>query len=475
MERASWTFVRCLLRKFKSRNRFAVIAGNGNNGGDGMAIARILLTLGFKDTVCYLLDADNYSEDNRINQQRLRAIRTGALQPCSMIPASEKGDDVVWIDALFGTGISRKPEGEAARWINFLNTRESVVSVDLPSGMYGDQETDHDVWVKRSYTITFQLPKAGLLIPAQAVDFEVCDIGLDANFIAGCDSRLHWITEKEISAEIRPRARHSHKGTYGHLLLVAGSAEKPGAACLATMAALRSGCGLTTTLCPEAVMPVLMQHAPEAMVMRGGKEICDLIAEDFAFTPACIAAGPGLGTSPATGVILERLLERFPETPIVLDADALNLIAQGKLNLNLARKRALLTPHPGEFQRLAGSWRTESERLEKLRSFAAQYDVGVILKGTWSVYCHPDGNLHYLSRGTDGLARGGSGDVLTGILGGLIAAGYQTENGHAAKTGMLIHAIAGEIAAAKTGTHGMTAADLIPCVADAWRELVPLD
>lgn len=468
MERASGLFLNRLLQDFPGQKRFRILCGGGNNGGDGLAVARMLLERGFSNTQCFLLQQDAYSADNLFNQQLLRAFRPECLHlvhDSHLLPIE---DDVMWIDALLGTGLNRPPEGLYAACIAWLNRRRLLVSIDLPSGLYTDGITDHD-FVHATRTYTFEAPKEGLLLPQHKVDFQVVGIGLHQAMSPLTEDRPVWYQDSILKECISNRPRHSHKGSYGHLLVVAGSQEKPGAAIMTIKAALRTGVGLVTALLPERIRTTVMSQVPEAMCLHSGLDIITQLPDFLPASVDAIAAGPGLGTHPQTGRVISEIMQVFPDIPLLLDADALNLLAEEHIDLKLLNNRALLTPHPGEFKRLVGSWSDDLERLNLLSAYSLRECCSIVLKDTYSIYSNCKGHLSYHTGGNAGLAKGGSGDVLTGIIGGLLASGYQRND--AAAIGLSLHGRAADLARKTKTEQGMTAMSLIDALPEAWAML----
>jgi NAD(P)H-hydrate epimerase len=468
MERASGLFLNRLLKDFPGFTKFRILCGAGNNGGDGLAVGRMLQERGFSDTFCCLIQQQAYSPDNLLNQQLIQAYRPDSLHffdDCHYLPIE---DGVLWIDALLGTGLNRPPEGLEAACISWLNRRKHLISLDMPSGLYADGITTHE-FVHGFKTYTFEAPKEGLLMPQHEVDFEVIPIGLNRSVFQYGEDRPVWYKKSEIKKQKSIRKRHSHKGNFGHLLLVAGSKNKPGAAIMAAKAALRSGVGLVTILLPEEIRNTVMAQVPEAMCMIGGQ---DIISELPDFLPAhvdAIAAGPGLGTDEQTGSVMNELMQIFPDVPLLLDADAINLMSNKHINIKFLNNRALLTPHPGEFRRLVGPWKDDLERLAMLSNFCLSHCCSIILKDTYSVYANCKGKLSYHTGGNTGLAKGGSGDVLTGIIGGLLASGYQRNA--AAALGLYLHGCAADIVCSRETADGMTAMSVVNHLPEAWGTL----
>lgn len=468
MERASGLFLNQILKDFPNQTRFRILCGAENNGGDGLAVCRMLLERGYNDTHCYLIPQETYSADNLFNQQLLRSYRADCLHVLENAHHLPIEDDALWVDALLGTGLNRAPEGLYAECITWMNRRTKLVSLDMPSGLYTDGITTHE-FVHASKTYTFQAPKEGLLMPQHKVDFSVIPIGLNQAVFNYGQDRPEWYRRSDIKKLKCNRPRHSHKGSYGHLLVVAGSKEKPGAAVMAVKAALRTGVGLVTIMLPERIRYTVMAQAPEAMCMHAGLDYVSQLPDFLPASVDAIAAGPGLGTHEKTGSMISELMQIFPDVPLLLDADALNLLAERKINPKLMNNRALLTPHPGEFRKLVGLWEHDLERLALLSAYSLRECCSIVLKDAYSVYSNCKGHLSYHTGGNTGLAKGGSGDVLTGIIGGLLASGYQRND--AAALGMYLHGSAAELARAAKTEQGMTAMSLIDALPEAWAML----
>ena len=469
MERAARLCLGAMLKQYPDQKRFRIVCGSGNNGGDGLAMARMLLLQGFEDTVCYRMESGHYSADNQANADRLYQFRPDTLQHPHAIQLPEDDEQALWIDALFGTGLSRPPDGLAADWIALLNRQKKVVSVDVPSGLYSDGPSPDGQYVRSMHTFSFHAPKEGFFYPAARISFSVVDIGLDQTFTDSLEGELYCLDRASIRQIYKPRTRHSHKGDYGHLLLVAGSADKPGAAVMAAQAAIRSGCGLVTVYCPEKVATALALHGPEAMLQLAGR---DLIGDNAGLPEGrfdAIAIGPGIGTADETTSALNALLQRFPRLPLLGDADFLNLVAAGKIPAENWQGRSLFTPHPGEFRRLAGSWENDAAMFDMQKAYAAKHNIELLLKGTYSCLASKDGSRWFNPRGHAGMAKGGSGDVLTGLCGGLLAQGYSLKE--SALLGMWLHGDAGERAATAYSAEAMTAMDLVHRLPDAWKDL----
>ncbi len=467
MERAAHAFVAALVERAGSTTEACVLCGPGNNGGDGLAIARILAKRGWNVRVVVPGNAVGSSADNRLNLSRLGSFSVPVLAD---LPALRAGDLVV--DALFGTGLSR-PLGEPYRGLvrSLHASRAEVVSVDLPSGAFaGGGPADPDAVVRAAATFTFQAPKPFLLLPehrSHVGDLRILDIGLDPKALAESGAAWSLTEEGDVAALLPERPSAGHKGSFGHALLLVGGRGHLGAACMAVAAATRSGAGLVTACVPRGAAPVLHAQVPEAMVLEG-PEADALSGPVPPGRWTALGMGPGIGQAAGTALILEEVL-RGACVPLVLDADALNLLAARPALLALLPPGALLTPHPGEADRLFGAAANTRDRIARSLAFARSHGVVVLLKGAYSAVCLPDGTVRFNATGNAGMAKGGSGDVLTGLLTGLLAQGLSAPE--AAVLGAWVHGLAGDIAAAGLGMDGMVAMDLVRCLPKAFQRL----
>jgi NAD(P)H-hydrate epimerase len=475
MERASEAFCNALKDTIilQPGTKVLVLCGQGNNGGDGMAIARILRGWGMAASVLLFQVKEKGSPDFEINLARWKESG-GELQIIKPddVPTAPEPEDALVIDAIFGSGLDRPLDGFFLEVVRAVNTwPQQKIAVDMPSGLFAEKALAGAEVLHADYTFTFQCYKAALLLPETgplAGQVKVLDIGLDQGFIQQVQADYWMLEVEDLRTLLKDRPRFSHKGDFGHALLLAGSKGKVGAALLAGKACMVAGSGLLTLHLPGCAYIPAQTALPEAMVSLSA-------AEDFVqdFPQALdqfsvIGAGPGLGTSSDVSFMLYQLLHRY-DGPIVLDADALNILAENKAWLHLLEGRALLTPHPGEFRRLAGAWRDDYEKLAKLREMAVYFRITVILKGAFSVIALPEGQLIFNPTGNPGMAKGGSGDVLTGLLTGLLAQGYSLKD--AAMLGAWLHGEAGDLAAAQWGQHSMLAGHISEKVAEAYRKL----
>ena len=461
MERAAHAFIEVLrmLPEFPKRtDHVLVVCGPGNNGGDGLAIARLLFQDGFSIRVVIPSDAAGGSVDFKENLRLLPADLPVLSISDFTKHGTGRGQADLIIDALFGVGLARPLEGEFADAVRAINAIQAHrISVDVPSGMRMDRPSEGPV-VQAHRTITFQCEKLAFLLPENMEatgDVSVADIGLDPDFQMKLDSPYSLIRPRDIRQCLPLRKKASHKGNHGHALIIAGSLGKVGAAVLSTRAALRTGCGLATAQIPGCGYTVLQSAVPEALVMadKSDHEVSELCALG---SFRAVAAGPGLGQGTGATRLVRQLLERVA-VPLVLDADALNILAADSGLFHLLPEQSILTPHPGEFRRLAGDWKNDFDRLEMLRRFSSRSGAIVVLKGPHTAVAFPDGRVSFNTSGNPWMATAGSGDVLTGIIVSLLAQGRSPEE--AALTGVFVHGAAGDRAAA--AGHPLIAGDLI--------------
>lgn len=446
-----------------------VIAGRGNNGGDGYAIARMLYEAGRKVEVVCLPSEVSYSKDCEKNAtlwKQMGGKTTVVGHPEQWMPAM----DAVLIDALFGSGLNRPVAGVAAGMIGRINSLPNeVYAVDIPSGLMGEDNAGNtpEAIVRADYTFTFQFPKLAFLLPENAGyvgEWRVLDIGLKAEW---GDADWYY-TDLEAAQGLLPRVgRFAHKGDNGRALLVAGSRGMMGAAILAAKAALRSGVGVLHCHVPAGCGDMLPIAVPEA--------ITDVDCSGLCFTGVgqlgrydAVAVGPGLGQSAETVIALGSLLQNWRERTI-LDADALNILAAHREMLDFLHKDCILTPHVKEFERLAGKCANDFDRLNKLITFAKQYQVCLVLKGAYSVVAVPEGKLFFNMSGNPGMATGGSGDVLTGVLLALAANGMTMPE--VARVGVFAHGLSADLLAEEYGWRGITSGLIAEGMGHAWKEI----
>ena len=475
MERAARACASWIIKNLTSETPILVFTGPGNNGGDGWAIARVLADQGFGKIRLYHLQFSHIiAADAEINRKRLiiqGKVPIFDIRSASDFPAFDKQG--VIIDALFGSGLSRPLEGLSASLVKYINTSGcSVLSIDIPSGLLGEDNTGNPEQgiIKATVTLTFQFPKRSFLYADNELytgRWHVIPIGLHNGIIAEKQTSFYYTTFEDVFGKLKKRRLFSHKGTYGHALLIAGSYGMMGAAILAARACIRSGTGLITTHIPLAGYPIIQASVPESIFSVDSAEM------HFANCPpvekySAIGAGPGIGVNAETASALESLI-RSCRIPMVLDADALNILAGHPDLFGILPENTIITPHPGEFDRLAGESDNAYERNQQQIKLAKKHKLIIILKGAYSSVALPNGSCFFNSTGNPGMATAGCGDVLTGMVLSLLAQGYPPDE--AAIFGTFIHGLAGDLAASETGQQAMIASDVINNIGKAFSKL----
>lgn len=473
MERASLRITQWIQNRYSSSTRIILFAGPGNNGGDALAVSRQLASLGFDCSVYLLSDENRLQGSPAINWQRLKEqqkVKMKLITGVESFPLLD-GDELI-VEGLFGSGLTRPLNGLPALIVSKINSLpNTVISIDIPAGLFGEDNSENnpETILKADYTLTFQFPKISFLFPENEIftgKWEVLPINLHPEGIASLSTDFYFTEYEDIKKYIIPRKKFSHKGIFGHALLLAGGFGKMGAAALASKSCLRAGAGLLTTHVPKIGYQVLQTAIPEAMIS------VDLDEQFISQLPdlnaySAIGAGPGIGTSEKSAGVIHQLLVKT-NVPLVLDADALNILSENKQWLDILPKGSILTPHPGEFRRLAGHSGNSFQRLMMQQEFAKKYHAVVVLKGAYTTIATPDGKIYFNSTGNPGMATAGSGDVLTGILTGLLAQGFTPEN--AAVTGVFLHGLAGDLAAKRVSENSLIASDIIESTGEAFKK-----
>ncbi|MGV3636773.1 MAG: NAD(P)H-hydrate dehydratase [Flavobacteriales bacterium] len=451
---------------------YVILAGQGNNGGDGLVVARLLHEAG-RTVRIVLLGHGTKTADVVIDlvAQLPKEVRFDQLD--TSLNTIELIHNEVIIDAILGSGVTRPVTGWLAEIFDRVNASGlPVVAIDMPSGTLDPMEGDGiGPQVQAHYTITFEVPRPAMLVPETGPAFgswAVRSIGLDAKALER-DGRVgEWVEGSDVRRWLKPRGRFTHKGSHGHALVIAGGVGCHGAAVLAASGCARSGVGLLTVHGVERTIQLVGAALPDAMTsLDGGADYVDQLPDLERYS--AIAFGPGSGALEGPRKALGDLMTRW-RGPLVLDADALNMLAQERDLLKLLQANVVLTPHPKEMDRLLGSSFSMSyERLTRTREFAESHGCTVVLKGAYTVVCSPDGRAYFNSTGNAGMAKGGSGDVLTGILVGLLAQGYDVLEASMIST--YIHGLAGDLAAGTFGGDAMRASDLVLQLPEAWKRL----
>jgi ADP-dependent NAD(P)H-hydrate dehydratase / NAD(P)H-hydrate epimerase len=474
MERAAARLFNWYVSRFERNRKIFIFAGPGNNGGDGLALARLLAEERYDVELHYISFTQKTSPDWELNYQKLKRELRAAIKIITsheQFPFISKDD--VLIDAIFGSGLTRPVEGLPYEIIRNINNAEAIkISVDMPSGLFCEDNSTNNpsAIVKADYTLTFQFPKLSFMFADNAEfvgKWEVLPIGLSDAAIRNTPSQYLFLGHSDIAPLLRKRKRFDHKGVFGHGLLVAGSKEKMGAAVLGAAAALRSGIGLITCHIPSSGRVIMQTSVPEAMVHTDLSE--DFISElEFLNSYSAVAIGPGIGTRPETQKMLLGFLKNF-RSPAVIDADAINILSANKEWFKLLHAGIILTPHPKEFERLAGAIDNGFTRVQKQVQFSRENNCVVVLKGAFTSVSTPGGNVSFNSTGNPGMATAGSGDVLTGIILSLLSQGYSTE--FAAMAGVFLHGLAGDIAAENSCFESIIASDIINNIGKAYNRI----
>ncbi|OPZ99596.1 MAG: Bifunctional NAD(P)H-hydrate repair enzyme Nnr [Bacteroidetes bacterium ADurb.Bin408] len=476
MERAAESCFNWLIENTDYKNKqYIIFCGTGNNGGDGLAVARMLTEK--KAKVCtFILDyGSGKSKDFALNEGRLKNTQKSKilyLTPESSLPKLN-ADDII-VDAIFGSGLNKPVTGFPAEVINHINACSCfTISVDIPSGLFGDDNRGNNgAIVKADVTLSLQFPKMSFFFPDSgpyAGQWVIVPIGLHPDFISREETSVYFTLKEDVKPLLKKRNKFAHKGHFGHALLIAGAKGKAGAAVLAARACLRTGVGLLTTHLPACMADIMQTAVPEAMVnadfcVEHIKECPTLV------TYAAVAAGPGLGKHDDTKNALEILLRQCLN-PLILDADALNIISENPEFKNHLPAHSIITPHVKEFERFAGRHFGNSfERFEHQKALSVKHKIYIVLKGAYTCITTPEGTAHFNATGNPGMATGGSGDVLTGILLGLLAQGYSSFE--CAVTGVYIHGLAGDLAAADLTEHAIIATDIINYIPMAYKYLL---
>ena len=461
MERAAGKCAAWIKDNLPKDTLFVVLCGTGNNGGDGLALTRLLHKRGHGVKAFLLNTNKDLSPDCKLNLEQLQGIDNdlvGIVQPDTFI--TDIPAHIVIVDAIFGTGLSRPLQGWIATFIDHINQLPNKkIAIDIPSGLPADNVPDHDaVILKVQDTLSFQFYKRTFLHPETAVfagRIHILDIGLDKTFINATHSQYKTIEQADVAAIYRPRDQFGHKGTYGSVLMTGGSYGKMGSMALSSKAALRAGAGLVTALIPGCGYPRLQTAVPEVMCRTSGDHYLEKI-EGWEKADA-IGIGPGMDTHAKTVAAFTAFIDECMR-PIVIDADALNIIAKQPELLGKLPKGSVLTPHPKEFGRLFGENTNSMIQTDHARIQAMRYNINIVLKGHHTAVITTEGECWYNMTGNAGMATGGSGDVLTGIITGLLAQGYEPH--HAAMLGVYLHGLAGDIAAKELSQEALIAGDI---------------
>lgn len=475
MERAAKAITTAITKRWTADKSVVVFAGPGNNGGDALAVARLLSEAGYSVEAFLFNISGRLSVDCATNRDRLAESKkikrfteiTQEFNP----PQLEEG--MLVVDGLFGSGLNKPLAGGFASLVKYINaSAATIISIDVPSGLMTEDNSFNVSAniIRADITLTLQMPKLAFLFPENQIfigKLEIIDIGLSQNAINAMDAKYCMAEESEVKGLLLTRDDFAHKGNMGNALLIAGSYGMGGAALLSAKACLRSGAGKVTVHTPKKNNTILQIGIPEAIVQIDSNDTYfsePVDTEDY----DAVGIGPGLGQTETTAIALIAQIRRT-QCPIVADADALNILANRRAWIQQLPKGIILTPHPKEFDRMDGHSTNTFERISKASAMAVRLQGFVILKGRHSALCLPNGKVVFNTTGNAGMATAGSGDVLTGIITSLLARGYK--RGDACLLGMYLHGLAGDIAAEAKGKESLIAGDIIDCLPEAFKHL----
>lgn len=449
-----------------------VFCGIGNNGGDGLVIARHLITHGYNVHTYVVNCSDKRSKDFLVNYDRIKTVtkKWPQLLSCKEEFPEVNKDDII-VDAIFGIGLNRPIDD----WVkllfqHFKKSKAYTLAIDMSSGLYADKIPEDEngvVWA--NHTLSFASPKLVFFLPETAkytFQWEILDIGLDPEFLYTTETEAELIGKFEVLPFYKPRDKFAHKGTYGHSLIIGGSYGKMGAVLLASRAVMSSGAGLVSTYVPKCGLDVMQTAFPEAMVITDNEQ--EVIANiKYEFVPTVIGIGVGLGIDKRTVITFEAFLKNN-NAPLVIDADAINILSSKKSLLKLLKPNTILTPHPRELERLIGKWKDDFDKLKKVKAFSKKYKIIIVIKGAHTIIVQGD-KLYINSTGNPGLATAGSGDVLTGIITGLLSQGYDSIL--ATIFGVYLHGKSADIAVEYFGYQSLIASHIIDYLGEAYIDL----
>lgn len=449
-----------------------IFCGIGNNGGDGLVLARYLILDGYNVTVYIVNCSNKRSKDFLLNYERIKGVskKWPTLLSCKEdFPEINKNDIIV--DAIFGIGLNRPVDiWIKALFVHFKKSTAFTLSIDIPSGLSTDAiPHDEEGVVLADFTLTFVTPKLVFFLPQTAKftkQWDVLDIGFDAEYVQNTTTEASLIGKHEILPRYLPRNKFAHKGEFGHSLIIGGSYGKIGAVTLASKAALSVGAGLVTAYVPKCGYIPIQTAFPEAMVITDADE--EKISHiSFEISPTVIGFGVGMGTHLKTTTAFEAFL-KHNKVPLVIDADGINMLSKNTALLKLLPKLTVLTPHPKELERLIGRWENDFDKLEKAKNFSRKHQCILVIKGANTITVF-DGKLYINTTGNPGMATAGSGDVLTGLITGLISQGYEPFD--AAVFGVYLHGKSGDMALEAYGYHSLLATHIIDYLGDAFKDL----
>ncbi len=472
MERAASQISNRIINKFENTGKFNIYVGPGNNGGDALVVARHLADKQFKVRVVIVKISDKLSPDAEINLSRLQKQNKAIIvfvSNAGELPAIESNSIV--IDGLFGSGLSRPLAGLAARTVNHINnSKATIIAIDTPSGLFGEDNSENNInnIIKADYTFALQFPNISFMFPENEQyvgKFEILPIGLHQDAINSTDTCYFFIEKHDVKKKLKKRTKFSHKGNYGHALLISGSYGKMGAAILSAKACLRSGTGLLTVHVPRSANNILQIAAPEAMIsFDKSKKVFSNVPDTEIYD--AIGTGPGIGLDATTEKAFIELIEKTKK-PLVIDADGINILAKNKNLLNKLPPETIITPHLKEFERLFGKFNNSYKRNKAQIKLSEKYNIIIALKGAHTAITTPCGKCYFNSTGNPGMATAGSGDVLTGIILSLLAQGYNATD--ATIISVYLHGLSADIVAEKISKNAVIAGDIIKYIGHAYK------
>lgn len=477
IERAASAAAFEIMSRWRPGKRFMVFAGPGNNGADALAIARLLKEQGYGRIEVFLFNIPSIKLSKGCSRNRDRLVEMGEVDFTEVVNGFEPpalGREDVVIDGLFGSGLREPLKGGFTSLVQYINESQAyTVAIDVPSGLFGEWNTgtDRRNIIRASLTLAFQFKRLSFFFAENAAyigECKVLDIDLNRDAIAKASTNYYLVEDYEVKNLLRRRPDHCNKYDFGSLLLVAGRYGMLGAAVLSARAAMRAGAGMVSVHSPRCGMEVLQMSVPEALFDADKN---DIVTTDISMTRRynTVALGPGMGTNDMTVDAIDRFL-KTRNLPCVLDADALNCIAARPMLFESIPQKSILTPHAAEFERIFGKFDTEEERLKKAVEVAKTYKLIIVLKAHYTMVVDTTGKIYINTTGNAGMATAGSGDVLTGIISGLLAQGYSPQ--FSAIMGVYIHGVAGDLAEKVHGTYGMIASDIVDNIGRAIKEIM---
>jgi NAD(P)H-hydrate epimerase len=470
MERAATACCKWLIGKNFGVFNFLIFCGKGNNGGDGLAIARLLIEHKCQVTLYILEFGNKGTDDFQANLEKLHLLTTDIhfIQSPEFFPAINKTDII--IDSLFGTGLNKPLDGIGKLLVEHINLSGSnIVSIDIPTGLYADKSSRENTVIRACNTLSFQNYKLAFLLPeneAHCGEVHLLQIGLHPAFEENEPVDFELLDEELIKAIYKPRLKFAHKGNFGHAALLCGSKGMMGAAALSSLACLRSGVGKLTAFVPQCGYDIVQTTVPEAMCLVAGDDYISSAPQMEKYT--AVGIGPGIGTQPSHKKLLLDIFKQV-KAPMVIDADALNCMSENKELLKAVPAHSVLTPHPKEFENLFGKAENDFDRLILALTKSKELNIYIVLKGHFSFISTPQGEGFFNSTGNAGMATAGSGDVLTGIITGLLAQDYSPIQ--SALFGVYLHGLAGDFAATEHSREAMIARDIIDSMGRVFKTL----